>query len=96
MSDFSKLCTPAKLYVFLAVIAIIFALIRGVSGMKIFYKIVFTFIWAFILGWLCDKGYKSVSWFLVLFPYVVGLLVLLFFIGVVTSTSNKQNKHMTH
>ena len=92
MTDFSKLCTPAKLYLFLAVVAIIFALLRGVSGMTIFWKIVFTGIWAFFLGWLCDKGYKSVSWFLVLFPYVVGLLIIFFAIGAASSSQNKQKK----
>ena len=69
--DFSKLCTPAKIYFAIAVIASIFALFSGVKIFAILLKLVFAFIWTFILGWLCDKGYKSLSWFLVLLPYIV-------------------------
>ena len=74
--DFSKLCTPAKIYFGIAVIATIIALFNGVSLMLAFSKIFFAFIWTFILGWLCDKGYSSISWFLVLLPYVVIALAM--------------------
>jgi hypothetical protein len=75
--NFSKLCTPAKIYFAIAVIAIIIALFSGVSLMLAFSKLFFAFIWAFVLGWLCDKGYSSISWFLVLLPYIVIALAML-------------------
>ena len=71
MKDFSKLCTPAKIYFAIAVIATIFALLGGVSFMAAFIKLIFAFIWTFVLGWLCDKGFTSISWFLVLLPYII-------------------------
>jgi hypothetical protein len=74
--NFSKLCTPAKIYFAIAVIAIIFALFNGVSLMLAFTKLLFAFIWTFVLGWLCDKGYSSISWFLVLLPYIVIALAM--------------------
>ena len=74
--DFSKLCTPAKIYFGIAVIATIIALFSGVSIMLAFTKMLFAFIWTFILGWLCDKGYSSISWFLVLLPYIVIALAM--------------------
>ena len=74
--NFSKLCTPAKIYFGIAVIATIIALFNGVSLMMAFTKIVFAFIWTFVLGWLCDKGYSSISWFLVLLPYIVIALAM--------------------
>ena len=77
MKDFSKLCTPAKIYFGIAVIAAIIALFNGVSVMMVFMKLVFAFIWTFVLGWLCDKGYKSISWFLVLLPYIIIALAML-------------------
>ena len=40
-------------------------------------KLVFAFIWTFILAWLCKKGYKSISWFLVLLPYIIMALAML-------------------
>jgi cytochrome b subunit of formate dehydrogenase len=77
MKDFSKICTPARLYFAIAVIATIVALFSGATMMHAFWQIFFAFIWTFILGWLCDKGYNSISWFLVLLPYVLILLAML-------------------
>lgn len=74
MQDFSKLCTPAKIYFAIAVIASILALFNGVSIMHIVWNLIFAFIWTFVLGWLCKKGYASISWFLVLLPYIVIVL----------------------
>jgi uncharacterized membrane protein len=76
MKDFSKLCTPAKIYFAIAVIGTVVALFNGLSVMLAIVKLVLAFIWTFILGWLCDKGYKSLSWFLVLLPYIIILLAL--------------------
>jgi len=77
MKDFSKLCTPAKIYYVIAVIAAIIALFSGASVMTAFMNLVFAFIWTYILGWLCDKGFTSISWFLVLLPYIIILLAML-------------------
>lgn len=76
MKDFSKLCTPAKIYFAIAVIATIIALFNGASIMMAFSKMVFAFIWTFILGWLCQKGFNSISWVLVLLPYIIILLAM--------------------
>ena len=72
--EFSKLCTPAKIYFAIAVIASIVMLFSGISFIAVFIKLIFAFIWAFVLGWLCKKGFTSVSWFLVLLPYIILLL----------------------
>jgi hypothetical protein len=74
--EFSKLCTPAKIYFVLAVIACIFALFNGLGVVAVIVKLFFAFVWTFVLSWLCEKGYKNLSWFLVLLPYVMILLVL--------------------
>jgi len=47
------------------------------SIITIFSKLIFAFLWAYILGWLCSKGYKSISWFLVLLPFVLLLFLLM-------------------
>ena len=77
MKDFSKLCTPAKIYFAIAVIATIIALFSGVTIMAAAIKLIFALFWTFILAWLCEKGYKSLSWFLVLLPYIIILLAVL-------------------
>lgn len=74
--EFSKLCTPAKIYFAIAVIATIIALFNGVGLMMALMKMVFAFVWTFILGFLCDKGYSTISWFLVLLPYIVIALAM--------------------
>jgi hypothetical protein len=75
--SFSKLCTPAKIYFAIAVISVIIGLTKhvpyGILGMKI----VFAFIWTYILGWLCKNGHSTISWVLVLLPYIVMILAVL-------------------
>ena len=68
--DFSKICTPAKLYFAIAVIASVIALFSGAGLMMVAMKLIFAFIWTFVLGWLCDQGFQTLSWFLVLLPYI--------------------------
>lgn len=76
MKNFNKLCVPAKIYFAIAVIATIIALLNGVHMMYAFWKMVFAFIWTFVLGFLCNKGYTSISWFLVLLPYILIALAM--------------------
>jgi len=76
--NFEKLCTPAKIYFAIAIFSILLGLFTGVHFMAVLGKLVFAVIYTFILGWLCSKGFKSLSWFLVLLPYV---LILLTFFG---------------
>jgi hypothetical protein len=79
--EFEKLCTPAKLYFALAILSILMGLFSGFNFMAILGKLIFAVIYTFILGWLCSKGWKNLSWFLVLLPYV---LILLTFFGLFT------------
>jgi ABC-type dipeptide/oligopeptide/nickel transport system permease subunit len=71
MKDFSKLCTPARVYFAIAVIASVIALLNRVSFLAVGLKLIFAFMWTFALSWLCDKGYQNLSWFLVLLPYII-------------------------
>jgi hypothetical protein len=74
---FSKLCTPAQIYFAIAIIAIIIGLFKNISFGILILKLIFAFIWTFILGWLCKKGWSGLSWFLVVLPYIVILLAVL-------------------
>jgi hypothetical protein len=75
--EFSKLCTPAKLYFAIAVISSVVALLNGVHLMGPVVNLVFAFIWTYVLGWMCKNGYSSIAWFLVLLPYIMMALVML-------------------
>ena len=70
-----KLCSPAILYLVLAIIALIFNF--QYSILSVILHILFIGIWTFVLNWICSKGYKWVSWLLVLIPYLFAGLVIL-------------------
>ena len=48
-------------------------------------NLIVAFIWTAVLGWFCKNGFTSVSWVLVLFPYIMMLLV---FFGVMKAITN--------
>ena len=73
---FSELCTPAKVYFSLAILSILLGLTNGIHVVMILTKLFFAFIWTYILAWLCKKGLKTLSWFLVLLPFLMMFLVL--------------------
>jgi predicted PurR-regulated permease PerM len=84
---FQSLCTPAKIYFAIALISCIIALFSGISVIPVFMKLLFAFVWTYVLSWLCKSGYKTVSWLLVLLPYIV---MLLGFLGIVLMSKNNK------
>jgi hypothetical protein len=92
MVDFSKLCSPAKLYFGLVVLSSLFALMNRMPILGIFVNLVMAFIWTFILNYLCSKGFKIVSWFLVLFPFMV---IALGFVGFIRLTKSQKDMLLT-
>ena len=77
MSDqFSRMCTPAKVYFAILLVNVLFMLFHRVKLGFVFSKILFGGIWTYFLTWLCRKGHKSVSWFLVLLPFFMIALVV--------------------
>ena len=75
MNSFNELCSPAKLYFVLSVIACIAALVNGLKIMQVAINLIIAFAWTAVLSWICGKGFTGVSWFLVLVPYIIMLLV---------------------
>jgi len=90
--DFSKLCTPAKIYFAIAVISCAIALFNGIKFVVVFFKILFAFIWTYLLSMLCINGYKKVAWFLVLLPYILIFLAVLGLLQVSKSQTQMLNK----
>jgi fatty acid desaturase len=72
------LCPPAMLYLILGILGIIAMLTQQFRAMTLILKIVFILIWTWFLNLLCSAGYSAVSWFLVILPFVL-FIVLLFF-----------------
>ena len=78
-----KLCGPAMVYFVLACISILFGLMGSIGARSLIAKGIYAIIWTYILNFLCEKGYKTVSWFLVILPFVMifGLVALVLDMG---------------
>jgi len=76
--DFGNYCTPAQLYLILGVIGIVSALFNKFSIETLLTKALFLVIWAWVLNWLCSKGFKAISWILVLLPFILVAFMFLF------------------
>jgi hypothetical protein len=70
--DFSKYCTPAQLYLVLGAVGIIMGFLKNYGIWTLLTEAIFLVIWAWVLNWLCSKGYKAISWILVLLPFIMG------------------------
>jgi hypothetical protein len=81
--ELSKYCTPAQLYLFLGVAGLICAFCNNHSMKTLLTNALFLVIWAWVLNWLCSKGFKAVSWILVLFPFILVLFMFFFMKNVV-------------
>lgn len=45
-------------------------------------KLVYIFLWTWILNYLCSKGFKNLSWFLVAFPFIMFFILIgMFMLG---------------
>ena len=71
---FKQMCTPAQVYLVIAVVAGLLALLTENAVSSVIVNLLFALLWTYILSWLCKQGYESLSWFLVLFPYIILLL----------------------
>ena len=68
-------CTPEILYVVLSALGIL-SVLGKVSVITITIKVIFVLIWAWFLNFLCESGYSTVSWFLVLLPILFTILII--------------------
>ena len=75
--EIPSFCMPAKVYLVLSLLGMAFTLFAGYSFFVFAINIVFTFLWAWVLNWLCNKGYSSISWLLVLLPFFFFMLIFL-------------------
>jgi amino acid transporter len=56
--------------------------------------ILFFIFWTWLLNFICSRGYKNVAWFILLFPYILLMLILLFGATEIRNT-HIQNKEST-
>jgi hypothetical protein len=61
------------------------------TSMIFIVKIVVIIVWTWLLDILCGRGYEKVAWFILLFPYILLMLVILFIANEIRNV-NRINK----
>ena len=72
--NFPKLCLPALLYIVIAIITMLFSFMSMSAGANLVH-LLFVGAWTWFLNFLCGRGYPLVSWFLVVAPFVLTILL---------------------
>lgn len=65
-----NLCTPALIYFAMAIVSIVILLFSKVSPTVLMGKTVIVLLWTWFLNFVCKKGFTTVSWVLVVSPYI--------------------------
>jgi hypothetical protein len=71
-----SLCSPALLYLIIAIMAIISMIYSKTDMQTVAMKGLFVIIYTWFLNFLCSKGHEGISWFLVILPFVVMALFI--------------------
>ncbi len=71
-------CLPAVIYVGLSVIGVLYTLLTGEYTIGFaFLQLIFIWLFAWFLDFLCRRGYVIASWILVFFPFIfLGALII--------------------
>ena len=72
----NRLCSPALLYLIIAIISIIMGIVAKAQPITLVVKALFVVIWTWFLNFLCSLGHEGISWFLVVMPFVIMLVVV--------------------
>ena len=84
--NFRKICDPAKLYLAISTLGLIYGLIQQYSIITLGTNFIFIIIWTMVLNFICSIGLKQLSWILVLLPY----LMLFLSVGIVQNIYMKE------
>ncbi len=58
------------------------------TSMIFIVKILTIIAWTWLLDVLCGKGYEKLAWFILLFPYILFLIVVLFIASEIRKVNN--------
>jgi len=73
--NISNLCSPAFVYFVIAILGVLITIGKNgiISG---FISLLFILFYTWGLNYLCKKGYKGISWFILFLPFIFGFLVI--------------------
>lgn len=86
----SSICAPAMLYLILSIITIALMFANKYKNETIAVKSLFIIIWTLFLNFLCEKGLSGLSWFLVLLPFILFILMIITMREMIESHLRKQ------
>ena len=86
-----SICVPAMLYLILAVIGLITSVMQKFCFLCLLFEVIFIFIWTWFLNFLCSQGYKTISWILVVLPFIIFILMILVVIELMKINNVKEN-----
>ena len=89
-ADFKKMCNPAKLYLVVSILGLIYGMIQQFSLVTLGMNFIFVILWTMVLNWLCSIGMKTISWILVLLPYLMLFLSAGFVIDMMGHSAKKE------
>jgi hypothetical protein len=82
------ICVPAMLYLILSIIALISMAFQSCGALCLLFKFLFIAIWTWFLNFLCTQGYTTISWILVLLPFIMFILMILLAVEVIKRAKN--------
>lgn len=85
-----NLCTPALIYFVMAIASILVLAFSKLSATLLMGKMVFVLAWTWFLNFVCKKGFTTVSWVLVMSPYVCMFMAI--FMGLIKIEEPKKNE----
>ena len=88
-----SLCSPALLYLIIGIMALVSMIYSKVNMQTIAMKGLFVVIYTWFLNFICSKGHEGISWFLVIFPFVVMALFVVAMSNIIGGKMG-QNKEM--
>ena len=89
--NFKELCAPSKLYFVIAVLFMVISFFMGTRLYNIFFGILFTLFWSWVLTLLCKWGFSVLAWIIVLFPFlIIGIVMLVIYFTPVKKDVDKK------
>jgi hypothetical protein len=78
------LCTPALVHLVLSILTVIVLVIQK-SFDGLIWNILFSLVWLWFLTILCNRGYVTLAWVLVLLPFIIIGIMLVLIISLISS-----------
>lgn len=76
--SFQGLCTPAKIYLVISMISILIGFLINSKFSGMVFKVFLAILWTWLLNYFCDNNLTTLSWILVLLPFIIVTSALLF------------------